>query len=146
MQATPDPVTSITWQTWVEINDHKARELGLREGDSVRITSYADSIRALVYPTPAVPPGIVAIPLGQGRRNGSSYASDRPGTESSNVVDILEPMKVADTGSLAWAGTRVRISSTGTSMRVSKMEGMVTPVEIGTHEGEGIILTVTAEG
>ncbi len=146
MQATPDPVTSITWQTWVEINDHKARELGLREGDSVRITSYADSIRALVYPTPAVPPGIVAIPLGQGRRNGSSYASDRAGTESSNVVDILEPMKVADTGSLAWAGTRVRISSTGASMRVSKMEGMVTPVEIGTTEGERIIQTVPAEG
>ena len=79
MQATPDPVTSITWQTWVEINDHKAQELGLREGDSVSITSYADSIRALVYPTPAVPPGIVAIPLGQGRRKGSSYASDRFG-------------------------------------------------------------------
>ena len=146
MQATPDPVTSITWQTWVEINDHKARELGLREGDSVSITSYADSIRALVYPTPAVPPGIVAIPLGQGRRKGSSYASDRLGTESSNVVDILEPMKVADTGSLAWAGTRVRISSTGASMNVSKMEGMVTPVEIGTTEGERIIQTVPGEG
>ena len=146
LQAAPDPVTSITWQTWVEINDHKARELGLREGDSVRITSSSDSIRALVYPTPAVPPGIVAIPLGQGRRSGSSYASDRAGTESSNVVDILAPTRVEDTGSLAWAGNRVRITSTGTSMRVSKMEGMVTPVEIGTTEGERIILTAPADG
>ena len=146
LQAAPDPLTTVTWQTWVEINDRKARELGLREGDAVRITSNSDSIRALVFPTPAVPPGIVAVPLGQGRRSGSSYASDRTGIESSNVVDILDPTRVAETGSLAWAGTRVRVASIGTSMRISKMEGMVTSVEIGTTEGERIIQTIPAEG
>ena len=146
LQATPDPLTSITWQTWVEINDRKAKDLGLREGDVVRIASNTDSIRVLVYPTPAVPPGVLAVPLGQGRRIGSSYASDRAGTESSNVIDILEPTRVAETGSLAWAGTRVTVSATGASMRVSKMEGMATAVEIGNTEGERIIRTIPADG
>ena len=151
MQAAPDPLTTITWQTWVEINDSKADELGLREGDVVRISSNNESIRALVSPSPAIPPGVVAVPLGQGRRSGSSYASDRPGTESSNVIDIVEPNKVAGTGSLAWAGTRVRLTSTGASRRVSKFEGAFSQdrgraVEIGTTEGERIIHTVPADG
>jgi anaerobic selenocysteine-containing dehydrogenase len=146
LQAAPDPLTSITWQTWVEINDKKAKDLGLREGDVVLIESGRDSIRALLYPTPAVPPQIVAVPLGQGRRNGSPYASDRTGMESSNVIDILEPTRVAETGSLAWAGTRVKVTATGASMRISKMEGMVTPVEIGNTEAERIIRTVPADG
>ena len=147
LQATPDPLTSVTWQTWVEINDRKAKDMGLREGDVVRIESGNDSIRAMVYPTPAVPPQVVAVPLGQGRRNGSPYASDRTGVESSNVIDILGPTPVAETGSLAWAGTRVKVTATGASMRFSKMEGgLATAAEIGTTEGERIIRTVPADG
>ena len=145
LQATPDPLTTVTWQTWVEMNDHSASELGLREGDVVRIDSSNGSIRALLYPTPAVPPQVVGIPLGQGRRQGSEYASGRSGTESSNVLDIIGPSKVDGTGSLAWAGTRVTVTGTGASMRVSKFEGNVRAVEIGIHEGERIIHTVPDE-
>jgi len=145
LQAAPDPLTSITWQTWVEINDSSAAELGLREGDVVRIESSSGSIRALLYPTPAVPPHVIAVPLGQGRRQGSEYASGRAGTESANVVDILAADRVEGSGSLAWAGTRVTVSGTGNSMKISKFEGNVRAVEIGIHDGERIILTVPDE-
>jgi len=145
LQATPDPLTTITWQTWVEMNDHSASILGLREGDVVRIDSSNGSIRALLYPTPAVPPQVIGIPLGQGRRQGSEYASGRSGTESSNVLDILSPSKVDGTGSLAWAGTRVTVTGTGASMKVSKFEGNVRAMEIGIHEGERIIHTIPDE-
>ena len=145
LQATPDPLTTITWQTWVEMNDRSASELGLREGDVVRIDSSNGSIRALLYPTPAVPPQVIGIPLGQGRRQGSEYASGRSGTESSNVLDILIPSKVDGTDSLAWAGTRVTVTGTGASMKVSKFEGNVRAMEIGIHEGERIIHTIPDE-
>ncbi len=145
LQAAPDPLTSITWQTWVEMNDHSAAELGLREGDVVRIESSSGAIRALLYPTPAVPPQVIAVPLGQGRRHGSEYASGRVGTESANVVDILAPDRVEGSGSLAWAGTKVTVSGTGNSMKISKFEGNVRAVEIGIHEGERIIHTVPDE-
>ena len=142
LQSAPDPLTTVTWQTWVELNDSTADRLGVKEGDIVRIESSKDSIRAVVYPTPAAPPNVVSVPLGQGRRHGSGYATDRPGTESSNVMDILETTLVKDTGSLAWAGTRVRLSKTGDSVSISKLEGNARAVEIGLTPAEDIIKTI----
>ena len=145
LQAAPDPLSTVTWQTWVELNDGTAKRLGVKEGDIVRIESSKDSIRAVVYPTPAVPPDVVSVPFGQGRRHGSEYATGRPGTESSNVMDILGTTQVRDTGSLAWAGTRVRLSKTGDSVSISKLEGDVRAVEIGVTPAEEIIKTVKPE-
>ena len=141
MQAVPDPVTTVTWQTWVEVNSRKASELGLREGDIVRIESAAGSITGLVYPNPALPPNVVAVPLGQGRRNGSPYASGGDPRESSNVMDLLssDGASMTETGALAWAANRVRVVSTGESLKVSKYEGIFPAREIWITEGEQII-------
>ena len=148
LQAAPDPVTSITWQTWIEMNDATARRFGIRQGDVVRIESSQGSIRAVAFLTPATPPEVVGIPFGGGRRHGSDWATHlswgdgRPGPESSNVNDILEPTRVAGPGSLAWAGTRVRISPTGESVMLSKMEGTTRAVEVGLSAAEEIIKTI----
>ena len=145
LQATPDPVTSVTWQTWVELNDTTAARFGIREGDIVRIESSRGSVRAVAYPTPATPPGIVAVPFGGGRRYGSDWATDRPGTESSNLAEILEPTKVAGTDTLAWASTQVVISPTGESVNISKLEGNARSVEIGLSPAEEIIKTIAPD-
>ena len=142
LQAAPDPVTSITWQTWIELNDTTANIYGIREGDIVRIESSRGSIRAVAYPNPATPPWVVGVPFGGGRIHGSPYATDRPASESSNVIDIIEPTRVAGPESLAWSGTRVRISRTGESVNVSKLEGNVRSVEVGLSAAEEIIKTV----
>ncbi len=145
LQAAPDPLSTVTWQTWVELNDNTAGRLGVKEGDIIRIESSRGSIRAVVYPTPAAPPNVVSIPLGQGRRHVSDYSTDRLGTESSNVMDILETTLVKNTGSLAWAGTRVRLSKTGDSVSISKLEGDARAVEIGLTPAEEIIKTILPE-
>ena len=142
LQATPDPVTSVTWQTWAEINDITAAQYGIREGDVVRLESSQGSIRAVAYLNPATPPGVVGVPFGGGRRHGSPWATDRPATESSNVAEILEPTRVAGPLSLAWAGTRVRISGTGESVNISKLEGNARAVEVGLSAAEEIIKTI----
>ncbi len=141
MQAVPDPITTITWQTWVEINHRRAAELNLREGDVVRIESADGYITALVYPNPALPPNVVAVPLGQGRYSGSQYVSGSDPRESSNVMDLLSPGQTAETGALAWAANRVRIVPTGESLKVSKFEGSFPAREIAITEGEEIIKT-----
>ena len=69
-------------------------------------------------------------------------ANGRPATESSNVTEILEPTRVAGPGSLAWAGTRVRIYPTRESVTISKMEGTSRAVEVGLSAAEEIIKTV----
>lgn len=142
LQATPDPVTSITWQTWIELNDTTADRYGIREGDVIRIDSSQGSIRAIAYPNPATPPGIVSVPFGGGRRHGSPWATDRPGTESSNVAEILEPTRVAGPETLAWAGTKVTITRTDDSVNLSKLEGNARAVEVGLSPAEEIIKTV----
>ena len=142
LQAAPDPVTSVTWQTWVELNDITANHYGIREGDVIRIESSQGSIRAVAYVNPATPPEVVGVPFGGGRRHGSPWATDRPATESSNVADILEPTRVAGPQTLAWAGTRVRISPTGESVNVSKLEGDYRAVEVGLSAAEEIIKTI----
>ena len=57
-------------------------------------------------------------------------------------MDVLEPRQVEGTGGLAWASTRVRISKTGDSVKVSKFEGTVRAVEVGILPGERIIQTI----
>ena len=142
LQATPDPVTSITWQTWVELNDTTADRYGIREGDVIRIDSSQGSMRAIAYPNPATPPGIVSVPFGGGRRHGSAWATDRPATESSNVAEILEPTRVAGPETWAWAGTKVTITRTDDSVNLSKLEGNARAVEVGLSAAEEIIKTV----
>ena len=145
LQATPDPLTTIAWQTWAEISDVDAAFLDVREGDILLVESSGGAIRVLAYPTPAAPHGTISIPLGQGRRQGSEFASARPGTESANVMDILEPNQVDGTGALAWGNTWVRVTKTGESVKVAKFEGTVRAVEVGIQPAERIIHTITPE-
>ncbi len=143
LQAAPDPLTTITWQSWVEMNDQDAELLGVVEGDLVRVESPDGSIQVPVYPTPAVPPRVLSIPMGHGRSGGPETATGRPATESQNVMDVLSPRQVDGTGAFAWASTRVRVSRTPSSIKVSKFEGIVRAVEVGNLPGERIIQTIS---
>ena len=145
LQATPDPMTSVTWQTWIEINIREARKMGLEleEGDVVDVISDRSSIQAIVYPHPAMPPGVVAIPVGQGHTPGLQYATREGEQRGSNIISILdfsEGMK-----SLPWAATRVVVQPTGRSVRVSKFEGIVPAFPIGTRNEDVIQVVKEAE-
>jgi molybdopterin-containing oxidoreductase family iron-sulfur binding subunit len=143
LQGAPDPLTTIAWQTWIELNDRKAKELGIKEGDILEVSSSNESIQGVAYPSPAMPPNIIGLPFGQGHLNGSDYATGRSEKESSNVMKIINLNLVKRTGDLAWASTRVRVRRTGDSVKVSKFEGNVPAREIGITAGERIIKTVT---
>lgn len=143
MQALPDPVTTVTWQTWAEVNSKQAAALGWREGDVLRIESAAGSVTALLYPNPALPPNVLAVPLGQGRRAGSDYAIGGDGRESSNALDLLPAEPTTETGGLAWAGVRVRVTPTGESLKLAKFEGAFPAREIALGAGEEIIKVTT---
>ena len=138
MQATPDPITTATWRTWIEINSRLAEELDIREGDVIRVTSPRGSIEALAYPHPGVPPYTVSIPFGQGHTNMGRYAKDR----GANVFSILAPLTDSESGAFAWAATKVNIEKTDEWVRVPKFENTVpeTPVDHGNH-----IIEITEE-
>ena len=139
MQGIPDPVTTVTWQTWVELNSHTAENMGLREGDIVSVSTGSGSITGVLYPNPALPPNVVAVPLGQGRTSGSDYATGGDPRESSNVLDILSASHLTENGALAWAGHRASVRATGASLKIAKFEGIFPAREIGHTPGEAVI-------
>jgi len=109
LQEMPDPMTSGMWCSWVEINEKKAIELGIQQGDLIEVTSTQGSVRAPAFLNPGIAPDAVAMPVGQGHTNFTRYASNR----GVNPISILAPATIAETGTLAWSATRVKIAKVG---------------------------------
>jgi menaquinone reductase, molybdopterin-binding-like subunit len=109
LQELPDPMTSGMWCSWVEINEKKARELGIAQGDLIEVTSTQGSVRAPAFLNPGIAPDAVAMPVGQGHTNFTRYATNR----GVNPISILAPTTIAETGTLAWSATRVKIARVG---------------------------------
>jgi anaerobic selenocysteine-containing dehydrogenase len=109
LQEMPDPMTSGMWCSWVEINEQKAIALGIKQGDLIEVTSTRGSVRAPAFLNPGISPDAVAMPVGQGHTNFTRYATNR----GVNPLTILAPSTVAETGTLAWSATRVKIARVG---------------------------------
>ena len=109
MQELPDPITSAMWSSWVEINPKTAERLQIAHGDLVEIRSRHGSVRAPAVLFPGLAPDVIAMPVGQGHDTFTRYASGR----GANPVRILAPVAEPETGSLAWAATRVQIARAG---------------------------------
>jgi anaerobic selenocysteine-containing dehydrogenase len=109
MQEAPDPLSTVMWGTWVEINPKTAEKLAIRQGDLLEVASQHGKLRAPALVTPGIAPDVVAMPVGQGHENFTRYATGR----GANPISILAPTQVAETSSLAWAATRVKVSAVG---------------------------------
>jgi anaerobic selenocysteine-containing dehydrogenase len=109
LQEMPDPLTSAMWSSWIEINPATAAKLGVRDGDIVEVTSAHGSLRSAAIVSPGIAPDVVAMPAGQGHQTFTRYASGR----GENPMELIAPLTEKETGSLAWAATRVRISRVG---------------------------------
>jgi anaerobic selenocysteine-containing dehydrogenase len=111
LQELPDPLTSAMWSSWVEINSQTAEKLDIRQGDLLEITSSQGSIRVPAFPSPGIAPDVIAMPVGQGHENYTRYATGR----GQNPIEILAPVYERETGSLAWAATKVSIAKVAES-------------------------------
>jgi len=109
LQELPDVLTSAMWSSWVEINPKTGERLGIQQGDLVEIASQQGSVRAPAVLSPGIAPDMVAMPVGQGHENFGRFASGR----GANPLSILAPLAEPETGSLAWAATRVKLARAG---------------------------------
>ncbi len=120
LQELPDPMTSVVYGSWAELNPVTADELGIREGDILEVESPAGSIRVPALIFPAIRPGVIAIPIGQGHSAYGRYASDR----GVNPIHIVATQVDDQSGDLAWAATRVKIKRTGERLHIIKTDGV----------------------
>lgn len=77
LQELPDPVTKVTWSTWIEIHPDAAAELDISEGDIVEVRSEAGAVTVPAYLYPGLRRDVVAMPLGQGHTAFGRYAEGR---------------------------------------------------------------------
>ncbi len=131
----PDPITKITWQSWVEIHPDTAAKIDVREGEIVELSSPHGKLRAQVYVYAGVRPDTLAMPLGLGHTNYGRYAKLADGTpRGSNALDLLG---AADgQGFLPYVATKVSVARTGDYHKVARVDGM--PRQLG----RGIIQTM----
>ncbi|MGQ9848483.1 MAG: molybdopterin dinucleotide binding domain-containing protein [Aggregatilineaceae bacterium] len=123
LQGAPDPLTTVAWQTWVEINPATAQALGVQDGDIVRVESPYDAIEAIVYVFPAIRPDTIAIPLGQGHSDSGRYARGR-GAHALRLVGAAAD----ETGtSFTWANVRVKVTKLDRKQTLARLESTIDP-------------------
>ncbi|MBI5885698.1 MAG: molybdopterin-dependent oxidoreductase [Deltaproteobacteria bacterium] len=135
LQELPDPMTSVVWGSWVDMNPKTAARLGVNEGDLVNIDSPSGSITVPVYIYPGIRPDTIAVPIGQGHSQYGRFARQR----GVNPISILPFREDERSGAVALNATRVKVSSAGQGKLV-KMEGMTREL------GRGIIKYTGGKG
>jgi anaerobic selenocysteine-containing dehydrogenase len=120
LQELPDPLTSVVYGSWAELNPATAEDLGISEGDVLEVETPAGSVSVPALIFPALRPGVVAMPIGQGHTAYGRYARNR----GANPMDLVS-MQIDDrSGDLAWAATRARVRNTGERLQIIKTDGV----------------------
>lgn len=136
LQESPDPLTTVVWDSWAELHPSTAKQLQINEGDVLVIKSAQGSIRAKAYLIPGIHPGSVAVPIGQGHESYGRYATN----VGVNPLKILDPIFDQETGELALYATRVAISKTDQNERFTKDEGAT-----NLQQGRKLVATLAAD-
>ncbi len=106
-QEVPEPLSSNTWGTWVEMNTAVADKIGVRRDDTVTVKTAAGSIECGVFINPSIREDTLAVVLGNGKSNGGRYSRF-----GSNAMGLLG-LSVDSGGALSFT----------TKGSVSKVEG-----------------------
>jgi anaerobic selenocysteine-containing dehydrogenase len=116
LQEMPDPMTTVMWGSWVELNPEIARKLEVQEGDVLTITSLHGSIELPAFIYPGLRPDVIAIPAGQGHTQFGRYAKDR----GANPLRISHSSVDAASSAVVQSGVRVSVSKTGRNQRLAR--------------------------
>jgi anaerobic selenocysteine-containing dehydrogenase len=111
LQELPDPMTSVMWGSWVEINPKTASSLGIADGHLVEVSTEHGSLRVPAVLYPAIRPDVIAMPFGQGHTGYGRYATNRGGNPAVLNPALQGPVRA----------------------RVSKVEGKTNLIRFGTQ-------------
>ncbi|MEZ6063562.1 MAG: 4Fe-4S dicluster domain-containing protein [Planctomycetaceae bacterium] len=123
LQELPDPITKTTWDNFVALSPKAAAELGVTDGDLVRV-SLPDNGDAVELPA-VVQPGqhdrVVAIPLGYGVRGtdrfshiGPRWLEARPTVaRGERIGKNAAPLLALESDSVRYFRSGVKVTATG---------------------------------
>ncbi len=117
LQEMPDPMTTVVWNSWVEIHPETADKLGIHDDDVVRISTPYGFVDAVVYRYPAIRPDTLGLPFGQGHTALGRWAEGR----GFNPAHLL-PTATNEAGDLAFGDVVASISLTGQRRPLGRIE------------------------
>ncbi|HUF34991.1 MAG TPA: molybdopterin-dependent oxidoreductase [Gemmatimonadales bacterium] len=132
-----DPVTKITWHSWVEVGPGAAQRLDVRDGEILELTTAQGTIEAPVFVYPGLRDDVVAMPLGFGHTAYGSYAQGR----GANALDLL-PVPSGDF--VPYLSTRVSVRKTGRYRKLASVAGV--PRQLGRGIAEAVPLAAAQKG
>jgi anaerobic selenocysteine-containing dehydrogenase len=109
LQEMPDPMTTVMWGSWVEINPETAHKLEIHEGDVLTITSPQGTIDLPAFLYPGLRPDVIAIPVGQGHTQFGRYAQNIGANPLRISVSAVDPAS----GAVVQGGVRVSVAKAG---------------------------------
>jgi molybdopterin-containing oxidoreductase family iron-sulfur binding subunit len=132
-----DPITKITWHSWIEVSPATARKLDVRDGEIIRLTSPHGALEAPVVVYPGLHDALLAMPLGLGHTGYGMFAQGR----GVNALDLLG----APQGDfLPYLSTRVRVTKTGSFRRLATVAGV--PRQLGRGIADAMPLGAAQRG
>ena len=131
-QEVPEPLSTYTWGTWVEINPEVAAELGLTKEDGVVVKTAAGEIEVGWFGSPGIRKDTVAVVIGNGHDNAGRYARF-----GKNAFTLVAAAADAD-GARTLVNTRAEVKRSGKPNPLFAVAGSLT------QEGRGVNYAVDA--
>jgi anaerobic selenocysteine-containing dehydrogenase/Fe-S-cluster-containing dehydrogenase component len=100
----PDPVTKVSWHSWIEIHPQAAERLGVRQGEILEVASPYGRVEGFAYLYPGVREDTIAIQTGLGHTAFGRFTAGR----GINPNHLLGPT-LDEAGNLAPYGLRVAV-------------------------------------
>lgn len=119
IQELPDPVSKMSWHSWLEVNPETAEGMGIRTGDVVRALTPHGDVELPVWTYPGIRADSVALAMGGGHENYGRFA-DGNGVNAMGLIgaEVEQP-----SGALVTVATRVRLEPTGHRRPMATIEG-----------------------
>ncbi|MEX2466642.1 MAG: molybdopterin-dependent oxidoreductase [Gemmatimonadota bacterium] len=119
LQELPDPVSKITWHSWLEMNPVTAESRGIREGDIVTVASPHGDVDVPVWLYPGIREDAVALAMGGGHTAMGRWATGK----GVNAVRLLPALAEQPSGGFVTLATTVTVTPTGERRRLATIEG-----------------------
>ena len=115
----PDPVSKITWHSWLEMHPETAEARGLREGDIVTVASPHGQVDVPLWLYPGIRADTVALAMGGGHTDMGRWATGK----GVNAVSLLPAVVEQPSGGFVTVATTVTVTPTGERRRLATIEG-----------------------
>ena len=119
LQELPDPVSKITWHSWLEMNPVTAEARGIREGDIVTVASPHGDVEVPIWLYPGIREDAVALAMGGGHTHMGQWATGK----GVNAVRLLPALAEQPSGGFVTLSTTVTVTPTGARRRLATVEG-----------------------